>query len=149
MTVRESDERSSADLRHAREAGRAEAEAAELRLLLEESLAREQRWMEKALRAEKAIEEVRLSEQQLSLWRSLNLEEELEKVRVGHMAAATRAAEAETAFAALQVEREQARRREERLLAEIARFSAYHRAVESSKAWRLIQLLRGLVGKRW
>lgn len=121
MTVRESDERSSADLRHAREAGRAEAEAAELRLLLEESLAREQRWMEKALRAEKAIEEVRLSEQQSSLWRALNLEEELETTRAGR-------AHAE---------------------AERQRLSAYHRAVERSKGWRLIQFFRGLFGKRW
>ncbi len=77
--------------------------------------------MEKALRGEKAIEEVRLSEQQAALWRALCLEDELEKTR----------AEAR------------------RLAAEIATLSAYHRAVESSKGWRLIQFLRGLLGKRW
>lgn len=135
MTVRESDERSSADLRRAREAGRAEAEAAELRLLLEESLAREQRWMEKALRAEKAIEEVRLSEQQSSLWRALNLEEELETTRAGRAHAEERTRTGERALEALEAERQ--------------RLSAYHWAVERSKGWRLIQFFRGLFGKRW
>ncbi|MGH9391589.1 MAG: hypothetical protein ACRD1Z_18460, partial [Vicinamibacteria bacterium] len=100
----------------------------ELRLLLEESLAREQTWMTKALQAQRQVGEARLAEQQLSLWRAINLEEELERVRGEHVLATRRAMEAEKT---------------------VAKLSAYHRAVEASKSWRLLQFLRGLVGRKW
>jgi hypothetical protein len=121
LTLRSKEDVSAPGLGQARQTGRAEAEAAELRLLLEESLAREQTWLSKALQAQNQIEEVRLTEQQLSLWRALNFEEELERTR------------AEVA----------------RLLAENAWLSDYRQAVEGSRAWRLIQFFRKLVGRKW
>ena len=128
LTIRSKEDSSAVSLRHARETGEAEANAADLRLLLEESLAREEAWMTKALQAQKEIEEVRLSEQQLSLWRALKLEEQLENAR------------AESAHL---------RADHDRLVGEVAWLTDYRRAVEGSKAWRLIQFLRGLAGRKW
>ena len=128
MTLRSKEDIPAPGLRQARQTGRAEAEAAELRLLLEESLAREQTWLTKALQAQNQIEEVRLTEQQLSLWRALNFEEELERTRAE--------------VARLQADRE-------RVLAENAWLSDYRQAVEGSGAWRLIQFFRKLVGRKW
>lgn len=38
---------------------------------------------------------------------------------------------------------------ERELRAQVERYAAYHRAVERSMAWRAVQFLRGLVGRRW
>jgi hypothetical protein len=38
---------------------------------------------------------------------------------------------------------------ERELRAQVERYAAYHRAVERSMAWRIVQFLRGLVGRRW
>jgi len=126
---------SGVDLGRARLHGEAEAAAEDFRLRFEESLVREQQWMARALEAEKRVEDVRLSEQQVALWRALNLEEELERTRAERTSAEERAHAAARAAAALEAERQ--------------RLSAYHRAVEGSKGWRLIQFFRGLVGRRW
>lgn len=135
LTILPKKDNSAAGLSQARETGEEEANAADLRLLLEESLAREKLWMTKALQAQKEIEEVRLTEQQLSLWRALNLEEQLENAR------------AESAH--LRAESAHLRADRDRLVGEVAWLTGYRRAVEGSKAWRLIQFLRGLAGRKW
>jgi hypothetical protein len=38
---------------------------------------------------------------------------------------------------------------ERELRAQVERYAAYHRGVERSMAWRAVQFLRGLVGRRW
>ncbi|HEX9147802.1 MAG TPA: hypothetical protein VF958_01450 [Thermoanaerobaculia bacterium] len=38
---------------------------------------------------------------------------------------------------------------ERELRAQVERYATYHRAVERSMAWRVVQFLRGLVGRRW
>jgi hypothetical protein len=38
---------------------------------------------------------------------------------------------------------------ERELRAQVERYAAYHRAVERSMAWRAVQFLRGLIGRRW
>jgi hypothetical protein len=38
---------------------------------------------------------------------------------------------------------------ERELRAQVERYASYHRAVERSMAWRIVQFLRGLVGRRW
>jgi hypothetical protein len=38
---------------------------------------------------------------------------------------------------------------EHELRLQLDRYSAYHRAVEGSMAWRFIQFLRGLVSRKW
>jgi hypothetical protein len=38
---------------------------------------------------------------------------------------------------------------ERELRAQVDRYASYHRAVERSLAWRAVQFLRGLVGRRW
>jgi len=153
LTLRSKEDIPAPGLRQARQTGRAEAEAAELRLLLEESLAREQTWLTKALQAQNQIEEVRLTEQQLSLWRALNFEEELERTRAE---VARLQADRERALAELKEELERTRAEvarlqadRERVLAENAWLSDYRQAVEGSGAWRLIQFFRKLVGRKW
>jgi hypothetical protein len=44
---------------------------------------------------------------------------------------------------------EQCRRLEHELRLQIERYATYHRAVERSSAWRFVQFLRGLVGRKW
>ncbi|HTO87877.1 MAG TPA: hypothetical protein VMR54_10165 [Thermoanaerobaculia bacterium] len=44
---------------------------------------------------------------------------------------------------------EDALRNEHDLRAQIDRFAQFHRSVERSAPWRLIQFVRGLVGRRW
>lgn len=83
----------------ARRLGTAEAEAADLRLKLKESLEREKLLIERALRAEEALEDLRRNEHDL---------------------------------------RDQ-----------IERYARFHRAVETSAPWRVIQFLRRLVGRAW
>jgi hypothetical protein len=79
--------------------GAAEAEAADLRLRLQESHGRERLLRERALRAEERLED--------------------------------------------------ALRNEHDLRGQIDRFSEFHRAVVRSAPWRVIQFLRGLVGRKW
>lgn len=49
----------------------------------------------------------------------------------------------------LQEALEQAGRTEQELRQQIERYATYHRAVERSGAWRLVQFLRKLVGRKW
>jgi hypothetical protein len=44
---------------------------------------------------------------------------------------------------------EDALRNEHDLRDQIGRLMTFHRAVERSAAWRLIQAMRGLVGRKW
>jgi hypothetical protein len=84
---------------HASSLGIAEAEAADLKLRVKESLEREKRLFARATRAEQRLEE--------------------------------------------------ALRNEHELRTQIERLTNFHRAVERSAPWRLIQLARGLLGRRW
>jgi len=79
--------------------GEIEAEVADLRLGMKESLAREERLLERALSAEESLAD--------------------------------------------------ARRNEHDLRDQIDRFARYHRAVEKSLPWRVIQSLRRLMGRQW
>jgi chromosome segregation ATPase len=79
--------------------GRTEAEAADLRLRLKESLERERRLSELLRQAEEELSDVPRNEQEL---------------------------------------RQQ-----------IEEYAAFHRAVEHSFPWRILQLLRRLVGREW
>lgn len=79
--------------------GIAEAQAADLRLKLQEGFEREKRLAERALTAEEKLED--------------------------------------------------AMRNEHDLRDQIDRLATFNRSVEQSAAWRWIQLLRGLVGRRW
>ena len=82
-----------------RQEGAAAAEAADLRLRLEESLERERRLIERTLEAEENWNEALADEHELRT--------------------------------------------------QIAAYTAFHRAVERSGAWRLIQFVRSLFGRRW
>lgn len=44
---------------------------------------------------------------------------------------------------------EQASRIEQELRQQIDRYATHHRAVEQSVAWRFVQFLRSLVGRKW
>lgn len=49
----------------------------------------------------------------------------------------------------LQEALEQASRTEQELQLQIERYATYHRAVERSAAWRFVQFLRKLIGRKW
>jgi hypothetical protein len=49
----------------------------------------------------------------------------------------------------LQEALEQSTRTEQELRQQVERYTTYHRAVERSAAWRLIQFLRQLIGRKW
>jgi hypothetical protein len=49
----------------------------------------------------------------------------------------------------LQEALEQSARTEQELRQQLERYATYHRAVERSAAWRLVQFLRQLMGRRW
>ena len=49
----------------------------------------------------------------------------------------------------LQESIEHLRRTEGELRAQLERFTAFQRDLERSAGWRVLQLLRGLVGRRW
>jgi hypothetical protein len=49
----------------------------------------------------------------------------------------------------LQEALEQSGRTEQELRQQLERYATYHRAVERSAAWRLVQFLRQLMGRRW
>lgn len=83
----------------AKRLGEVEAELADLRLRLKESLARERRLLETTIEFQEALEQTDRVEYDLRL--------------------------------------------------QIERYAAYHRAVERSSAWRLVQFLRSLVGRKW
>jgi hypothetical protein len=87
------------DADRAKKEGEAQAEAADLRLRVQESLARERRLIERTLEAEEKLSEALADEHQLRT--------------------------------------------------QIAAYAAFHRAVERSAVWRLIQFARGLLGRRW
>lgn len=82
-----------------RQEGEAQAMAADMRLRVEESLARERRLVERTLEAEEKLED------------ALRTEHELRQ--------------------------------------QIDKYATFHRAVERSGAWRLIQTLRRLLGREW
>lgn len=86
-------------LAEAKRLGEVEAELADLRLRLKESLARERRLLETTIEFQEALEQTGRVEYDLRL--------------------------------------------------QIERYAAYHRAVERSSAWRLVQFLRSLVGRKW
>jgi hypothetical protein len=98
-TVRNPAEAEDGPLVEARKLGELEAEVLHLRLRLKESLARELRLVERAVKAEENVEN------------ALGTEHELR----------------------LQVER----------------YAEFHRAVERSRAWKVIQSLRRLLGREW
>jgi hypothetical protein len=83
----------------ARKQGELEAEVVHLRLRLKESLARELRLVERAVKAEENVENALANEHELRL--------------------------------------------------QIEQYTEFHRAVGRSRAWRVIQLLRRLVGREW
>jgi hypothetical protein len=87
------------DTNRAKREGEAEAEAADLRLRVQESLARERRLIDRTLEAEEKLED------------ALHTEHELRQ--------------------------------------QIEKYATFHRAVERSAAWRVIQKLRGLLGREW
>jgi predicted O-linked N-acetylglucosamine transferase (SPINDLY family) len=87
------------DADRAKRQGEAEAEAADLKLRVQESLARERRLIERTLEAEEKLED------------ALHTEHELRQ--------------------------------------QIQKYATFHRAVERSAAWRVIQKLRGLLGREW
>lgn len=49
----------------------------------------------------------------------------------------------------LQEALEQSARAEQELRQQVERYATYHRAVERSAAWRFVQFLRTLVGRKW
>ena len=89
-------------LAHAERAGSAEAEIVDLRNLLEESLARERHWMDRALRVERSAQEAAYTEEQRSLWRAICLEDEIEKQRAEAATVRERAVAAEQAATELE-----------------------------------------------
>ncbi|HEV8230936.1 MAG TPA: hypothetical protein VGQ75_01195 [Thermoanaerobaculia bacterium] len=93
----EDDEVSALDL--ARRLGELEAEVLHLRLRLKESLARELRLVERAMKAEENVENALATEHELRL--------------------------------------------------QTERYAEFHRALDRSRAWRMIQFLRRLVGREW
>jgi hypothetical protein len=94
-----SDAGGSLSLADARKLGELEAELVHLRLRLKESLTRELRLVERAVKAEENVENALATEHELRL--------------------------------------------------QIERYADFHRAVERSRAWRLIQFVRRLFGREW
>lgn len=87
------------DIARASRLGELEAEIFHLRLRLKESLARELRLVERAIKAEENVEN------------ALSTEYDLRQ--------------------------------------QVERYAEFHRAVERSRAWKLIQSLRRLIGREW
>ena len=83
----------------ARKLGELEAEVLHLRLRLKESLARELRLVERAVKAEENVENALANEHDLRL--------------------------------------------------QVERYAEFHRAVERSRAWKVVQSLRRLLGRKW
>ncbi len=96
------DESSEQGLAQAEQAGRVEAEAVDLHHLLEESLSREQHWMDRALGVERSAEEAAYTQEQRSLWATIRLEDEIERLRTEAADLPARALAAEQAAAELE-----------------------------------------------
>ena len=98
-TARNPTEGEEGPLAEARKLGELEAEVLHLRLRLKESLARELRLVERAVKAEENVENSLANEHELRL--------------------------------------------------QVDRYADFHRAVERSRAWKLVQSLRRLLGREW
>jgi FkbM family methyltransferase len=77
------------------------------------------------------------------------LEAELSELRIRVDGGLTRERRLREATLHLQQAIESAASLERRLQSEIERYASYHRAVENSTGWRIVQFLRRLAGRRW